>query len=76
MVKNLPAMKDSWVQSLGQEDLPEKEMATHSRNSGEFHGERSLAGYRPWGHKGSDMTEQLTLSTLIVLVPGTKLVLS
>ena len=24
--------------------------------SGEFHGQRSLAGYRPWGHKGSDMT--------------------
>ena len=29
-VKNLPAMKESWVQSLGQEDPLEKEMATHS----------------------------------------------
>ena len=29
--------------------------------TGEFHGQRSLAGYSPWGHKGSDMTEQLTL---------------
>ena len=29
MVKNLPAMRETWVQSLGQEDL-EKEMATHS----------------------------------------------
>ena len=28
---------------------------------GEFHGQRSLAGYRPWGHKESDTTEQLTL---------------
>ena len=28
----------------------------------EFHGQRSLAGYGPWGHKESDMTEQLTLS--------------
>ena len=28
---------------------------------GEFHGQRSLAGYRPWGHKESDMTEWLTL---------------
>ena len=28
---------------------------------GEFHGKRSLAGYSPWGHKKSDMTEQLTL---------------
>ena len=24
---------------------------------GKFHGQRSLAGYRPWGHKESDMTE-------------------
>ena len=30
MVKNLPAMKETWVQSLGQEDPLEKEMATHS----------------------------------------------
>ena len=27
---NLPAMQETWVQSLGQEDLLEKEMATHS----------------------------------------------
>ena len=26
----MPAMQESWVQSLGQEDLLEKEMATHS----------------------------------------------
>ena len=30
MVKNLPALQETWVQSLGQEDLLEKEMATHS----------------------------------------------
>ena len=30
MVNNLPAMQESWVQSLGQEDALEKEMATHS----------------------------------------------
>ena len=29
---------------------------------GESHGLRSLTGYSPWGHKESDMTEQLTLS--------------
>ena len=29
---------------------------------GECHGQRSQAGYSPWGHKESDMTEQLTLS--------------
>ena len=28
---------------------------------GEFHGQRSPVGYSPWGHKESDMTEQLTL---------------
>ena len=28
----------------------------------EFHGQRSLAGYSPWGHKESDATELLTLS--------------
>ena len=27
-----------------------------------FHGQRSLVGYSPWGHKESDMTEQLKLS--------------
>ena len=30
MVKNLPAMQETWVRSLGQEDLLEKGMATHS----------------------------------------------
>ena len=30
MVKNLPAMRETWVQSLGQEDSLEKGMATHS----------------------------------------------
>ena len=28
--KNLPGLQEAWVQSLGQEDLLEKEMATHS----------------------------------------------
>ena len=28
---------------------------------GEFHGQKSLAGYSPWGRKQSDTTEQLTL---------------
>ena len=32
MVKNLPAMQETWVQSLGQKDPLEKEMATHSSN--------------------------------------------
>ena len=36
-------------------------MATLSSIAGEFHGQRSLVGYSPWGHKESDMPEQLTL---------------
>ena len=31
---------------------------------GEFHGQRSLAGYSPWGRKESDMTEQLNWTEL------------
>ena len=48
MVKNLPAMQETWVQSLGQEEPLEKEMATYSVFlPGESHGQRSLAGYSP-----------------------------
>ena len=32
MVKNLPAMRETWVRPLGREDLLEKEMATHFSN--------------------------------------------
>ena len=35
---------------------------------GEFHEKRSLTGYSPWGHKQSDMTEQLTLAHSVTLV--------
>ena len=34
-------------------------MATHS-TPGESHGQKSLTGYSPWGHKELDTTEQLT----------------
>ena len=61
MVKNLRAMQETWVQSLGQEDPLEKGMATHSN---------ILAWRIPWteepgrlqsiGLQESDMTEQLT----------------
>ena len=49
MVKDLPAKQKTWCQSLGQEDPLEKGMATHSSIlAGEFHGQRSVAGYNPW----------------------------
>ena len=58
MVKNLPAMQETQLQSLGQEDPLEKEMATHSSIlAGESHRQRSLVGYSLWGQEESDMTE-------------------
>ena len=68
MVKNLPTMQETRVQSLGWEDLLEKGMATHS----------SILAWRiPWikeprgiqsmGHKEPDTTEQLTLHYIIYL---------
>ena len=46
----------------GGEDPLEKGMTTHSSIlPGEFHGQRSLGGYSPWGQKESDITEWLTL---------------
>ena len=68
MVKNLPAMQETQVRSLSQEDpLLEKEIATHS----------SILAWRiPWTEEpgrlqsmGSqrDMTEQLTLTTTLLV---------
>ena len=64
VVKNLPAMWRSrfacWVRKIPWrgEWLP-----TPVFLPGEFHGQRSLAGYRPWGCKESDMIEGLLLSS-------------
>ena len=59
----LLAMQENWVPSLGWEDALEKGKATQSSIlPGELHGQRSLAGYSPWGHKESDTTERLTCS--------------
>ena len=56
-LKSLPAMQETQVQSLGWKDPLEKEMATHSVFlPGEFHEQRRLVGYSPWGHKESDTT--------------------
>ena len=58
MVKNLPAMQETWVQSLDWEDTLEKRMATHSGFlPGEFLGQRRLVGCSPQSHKESDMIE-------------------
>ena len=64
MIKSLPAVRETRVRSLGQEDPLEKEMATHSH---------ILAWKIPWteepgglysmGHKESDTTERLNKHT-------------
>ena len=59
-LKHLPAMRETWVRSLGWEDPLEKEMArTLVFLPGKSHGRRSLVGYSPWGRKESDTTERL-----------------
>ena len=60
MVKNLPAMWETWARSLDWEDSLEEGMATHSSILAwriNPHEQRSLAGYSPWGCKESDATE-------------------
>ena len=50
MVKNLPAMQESWVQSLGQKDPLEKGMATHSISLA-WRIEQTEEPDCQWGHK-------------------------
>ena len=53
MVKKLPVMWETWVQSLGWEDpLRKEQLPTPVYWPGEFHGL-----YSPWGHKEMDTTE-------------------
>jgi len=50
MVKNLPAVQEIQVRSLGREDPLEKGMATHcSILAWRIPWQRSLMGYSPWG---------------------------
>ena len=67
MVKNLPAMQETWVQSQGWEEPLEGKVLnskplqdSHLENP---HGLRSLAGYSPWGCKESEFTERLSTQT-------------
>ena len=63
-VKNPPAMRETWVWSLGWEDPLEEGMATHSNTHAweNPHGQRSLVGYGPWGCKEMDTTEHNSTS--------------
>ena len=57
LVKNLPAVQETRVRSLGQEDPLEKEMATHSSSlAWRIPWTEESGCNSPWGHKESDMT--------------------
>ena len=64
MVKNLPAMQETQVQSLGQEIPWRREwLPTPAFLPGESHGQRSLADNSPWAHTELGMTEGLSMHT-------------
>ena len=63
LVKHPPAMRETWVRSLGGEDPLEKGTATHC----------SILTWRipwtsPWGRKKSDTTELISLSSYIFIL--------
>ena len=59
VVKNLPAMQEMEIQSLGRKDPLEEEIGNPFQYSclENSHGQRSLEGNGPWGHKESDIIE-------------------
>ena len=67
MVKHLPAMQDTGIQSLGQEDPPKEENGNSLQYSClENLTDRSLGGYSPWDHTesvdGNNHFERLLLA--------------
>ena len=69
MVKNLPAIWETWVLSLGWEDPLEEGMATHSSIlAWRIPWTEEPVGYRPWGQKVEKGGERLTLLLLPSLV--------
>ena len=60
MARNLSAMQETQIGSLGLEDPWRREwLSTPVFLPVEFHGQRSLVGYSPWSHKELDMTERI-----------------
>ena len=58
MLKNLPAVWETWVQSLGWEDPLEEDMATRSSIlAWKIPRTEEPGGYGPWGRKESDTTK-------------------
>ena len=70
LVKN-PAVQETRVQFLGQEDPLEKEMQpTPGFLPGKSHGQRSLTGYSPWGCKSQTRPSNQTTTTRVRLGLG------
>ena len=59
MVRNLPVMRETWVQLLSWEDCPWRRawQPTAVFLPENPHGQRSLVGYSPWGSKELHTTE-------------------
>ena len=71
MVKNLPAIQETgFYLWFGKIPCRGEWQPTTVFLPGEFHGQRSLAGYSPWGGKELDMTEWLSTHTVILYGPG------
>ena len=67
-VKNPPAIHETWIQSLSQEDPLEKGMVTHcSILAWRIPWTEEPVGYSPWGRIEMDLTERQTLSLFLVL---------
>ena len=66
VVNNSPAKQETQVQSLGQEDPLEKEMAVHTSILGKSQRQRSLETCRSWSRKESDMIQQLNNTNSIL----------
>ena len=61
MVKNLPAIQETWIQSLvGKIPWKREWQPTALFLPGESHGQRTLVGYSPWHHKELDTAEPST----------------
>ena len=62
MIKNLPAdaRDSSLIPGLGRSPGGGNGNSLQYSCQGQSHGQRSLAGYRPGGHKKLDMTEHLS----------------
>ena len=62
-VKSMPAMPETWVQSLSREDPLEEGMATHySILAWRIPWTEEHGSYSPWGRQESDTIKRLTLS--------------